>query len=423
MQHHNLPAPHSQLVGREEDSVAVGELVQHAPGRLVTLTGTGGCGKTQLAILVAMGLIDSFRDGVWLVELASVQTPLLLPYAVATILGCRDRAGEAMIDTISTYLKGRELLLVLDNCEHLIDACASLAERVLSGCPQVRLLATSRERLRIGSETTWRVPSLASPDRRTSTSMTSVELLGFPSVRLFVERARAIDSGFALGPGNASTVVDICARLEGLPLALELAAAHVSALALPQILERLDDSFRLLVGGSRTAHTRQQTMRATFDWSYALLSAAEQAVFQRLAVFAGGWRLEAAEAVCANGAVAPADVLELLTHLVDKSLVVAEVDDSDSRSRYRILEPIRQYARERLVASGELDTVRHRHVTFFLAFAEALERDASVGGARRHTAADALVAEYGNLLVALRWALDAQDADFALRLAWTLQYV
>jgi predicted ATPase len=276
----------------------------------VTLTGTGGCGKTQLALHVSADLVDAFRDGVWLVELATVQTPHLVPYAVAAVLGRHDRAGEAMIDTIVAYLRRRELLLVLDNCEHLIDACADLAERVLCGCPEVRLLATSRERLRLGAETTWRVPSLANPDRRTR--VTPVELLAYPAVRLFVERAQAIESGFALGPNNASTVVDICACLEGLPLALELAAAHVSALSLSQILERLDDTFRMLVGGSRTAPTRHQTLRATLDWSIGLLTAAEQAVFRRLAVFAGGWSLEAAETVCADATIAPADVLTSL---------------------------------------------------------------------------------------------------------------
>jgi predicted ATPase/DNA-binding CsgD family transcriptional regulator len=427
--HHNLPAPHPHLVGREQDSSAVKDLVLQVPGRLVTLSGTGGCGKTQLALLVAAGLVDAFRDGVWLVELAPVQAAHLVPYAVAAVVGRRGRAGEAMIDTIVAYLKGRELLLVLDNCEHLIDACADLVQRVLSGCPQVRLLATSRERLRLGAEMTWRVPSLASPDRRTGG--TPVDLLEYSAVRLFVERAQAVQSGFQLGPGNAPTIVDICARLEGLPLALELAAAHVSALALSQILERLDDSFRLLVSGSRTAPTRQQTLRATLDWSYGLLSAAEQAVFQRLAVFASGWRLEAAEAVCpvpavrmdVDAIVARADVLELLTRLVDKSLVVANVDKSDGRSRYRLLEPIRQYAQERLVASGDLDAVRAGHARFFLAFAEALERDVSLGGARRQSAADALEGEYRNLEAALLLALDTQDAELGLCLAWPLQFV
>jgi predicted ATPase/DNA-binding CsgD family transcriptional regulator len=418
---HNLPTRHTQLIGREQDSGTVRELVLQSSRRLVTLTGTGGCGKTQLALDVAAGLVDTFRDGVWLVELANVQTQHLVPYAVAAVLGRRDRAGETMIDTLVAYLRGRELLLVLDNCEHLIDACAELAERVLSGCPRVRLLATSRERLRLGHETTWRVPSLASPDRRTR--VTPDELLAYPAVRLFVERAQAIESSFALGPSNSSAVVDICARLEGLPLTLELAAAHVSALSLSQILERLDDCFRVLVGGDRTAPTRQQTLRAALDWSFGLLTKAEQAVFRRLAVFAGGWSLEAAETVCADATSSPADVLELLTCLVDKSLVVANVHRSDGRARYRLLEPIRQYAHERLVASGELDAVRHRHAVFFLEFAQTIERDVDVGGSRRLSGADALMAEYPNFETALRTALDTRDAELGLRLAWPLQFI
>ena len=258
----------------------------------------------------------------WLVDLAPVQAPHLVPYAVAAVLGRRERAGEALLDTLVAYLRDRELLLVLDNCEHLIDACADLAERVLSGCPRVRLLATSREQLRIGGEATWRVPSLASPDPQATLS--PADLLAYPAVRLFVDRAQAVQPDFALGSTNASAVAGICARLEGLPLALELAAARVPALSLPQILERLDDSVRLLVGGSRTAPTRQQTLRATLDWSYGLLSDQERAVFGRLAVFAAGCSLDAAEAVCAAGDVARSDVLDLLQRLVDKSLVLAD---------------------------------------------------------------------------------------------------
>jgi predicted ATPase len=339
--HHNLPTPHTHLIGREQDCATVGALVLHTPGRLVTLTGTGGCGKTQLALLVAAGLVDRFADGVWLVDLAPVQASDLVPYAVAAVLGRRERPREALLDTLVAYLAGRELLLVLDNCEHLIDACASLVVRVLSWCPRVRLLATSREQLRIGGEATWRVPSLPSPYPRASLS--PANLLAYPAVRLFVDRVRAVQPDFALGSANAASVAGICARLEGLPLALELAAARVPALSLRQILERLDDSLRLLVGGSRTAPTRQQTLRATLDWSYGSLSDSERVVFRRLSVFAAGCSLDAAEAVCAGGDIDRSDVLDLLEQLVDKSLVLAY--EQDSLSRYRLLEPVRQYAR------------------------------------------------------------------------------
>jgi predicted ATPase/DNA-binding CsgD family transcriptional regulator len=409
------------LIGREQDSTTVRDLVLQAPGRLVTLTGTGGCGKTQLALLVAAGLVETFSDGVWLVELATVQEPHMVPYAVASVLGWRERAKEALIDTLVAHLETRAMLLVLDNCEHLIAACAALVERLLVGCPRMRLLATSRERLRIGAETIWRVPSLPGPDPRAA--IAPEDLVTYPAVELFVERAQAIQPDFAVSPATVSSIAGICARLEGLPLALELAAARVSALSLAQIQERLDDSFRLLFGGSRTAPTRQQTLQATLDWSHGLLSAVEQAVFRRLAVFSGGWNLEAAEAVCTDPTIPHAEVLELLTQLVDKSLVVVAEDERLRRSRYRLLEPIRQYARDQLAASGELDQVAQRHAAFFLAFAEPLGRESSVGGLRRNMATDAIVVEYPNLLVALRRALDTNDAELALRLAWTLEFV
>jgi predicted ATPase/DNA-binding CsgD family transcriptional regulator len=418
-QQHNLPASHRSLIGREEDIVEVRDLVIRARGRLVTLTGTGGCGKTQLALKVAADLVDTFDHGVWFVDLAPVRVPRLVGYAVAAALGRDVHTGQAIEDALVEYLAHRDVLLVLDNCEHLVDACAGLAERLLSGCPRIRLLATSRERLRIAGETTWRVSSLARPDARMA--LTPTELLAYPAVQLFVERALAVQADFVLGPANAASVAALCARLEGLPLALELAAARLPALALPEILERLDQSLRLLVGGSRTDPTRQQTLQATLDWSHDLLSPAEQLVFRRLAVFASGWTLEAAEAVCADAAIAGSDVLEFLAHLIDKSLVLA--GERDGRSRYRLLESIRQYAWDQLAASDELDRVRQRHATFFLAFAEGLGRGASASGARRSSAVQALKGEYRNLQVALQWALDARDADVGLRLAWTLEFV
>ena len=417
--HHNLPAPHTHVIGREQDSATVGNLVLQEPGRLVTLTGTGGCGKTQLALLVAAGLVDRFADGVWLVDLAPVHAAHLVPYAVAAALGRRERSGEVLLDTLVAYLTARDLLLVLDNCEHLIDACASLAESVLSGCPLVRLLATSRERLRVGGEATWRVPSLASPGPRATLSPDG--LLEYPAIRLFVNRVRAIRPDFALGSANASSVAGICTRLEGLPLALELAAARVPALSLPQILEHLDDSVRLLVGGSRTAPTRQQTLRATLDWSYSLLSDQERAVFGRLAVFAADCSLDAAEAVCSAGDVAPSDVLDLIQRLVDKSLVLA--DEQDGRSRYRLLEPLRQYAREQLITGGELADVRRRHAMFFLTFGEQRERATNVGGPARPAATAELGQEYPNIRLALGWTQEHGEAQIGLRLARTVQFL
>jgi predicted ATPase/DNA-binding CsgD family transcriptional regulator len=350
---------------------------------------------------------------------APVQAPNLVLYAVAAVLGRRERSGEALLDTLLAYLTGCELVLVLDNCEHLIDACAGLAERVLSGCPMVRILATSREQLRIGGEVTWRVPSLAIPDP--GAALSPADLLAYPAVRLFVDRVKAVQRDFTLGPTNASSVAGVCARLEGLPLALELAAARVPALSLPQILERLDDSLRLLVGGSRTVPTRQQTLRATLDWSYGLLGDQERTVFGRLAGFAAGWSLEAAEAVCAAGDVAADDVLILLHRLVDKSLVI--VDPTSGRSRYRLLEPVRQYAHAQLAVQDDLNNARRRHALYFLSFGEQRERATSVGGPERTAATAALVQEYPNIRLALGWCLESGEGQLGLRLARTVQFM
>jgi predicted ATPase/DNA-binding CsgD family transcriptional regulator len=417
---HNLPAPRIELIGREQDGAAVRALVLQAVGRIVTLTGPGGCGKTQLALQSAAELVDAFPDGVWLVDLAAVQESHLVPYQVAAACGRRGRARQTIEESLVTSLGVGQQLLVLDNCEHVIDACASLAQRVLDACPRLRLLATSRERLRVAGETTWRVPLLATPDPKPG--LTSIgDLRAYPAVRLFVERAQAADAAFAMGPANAPLIAAICARLDGLPLAIELAAARVSALSLTQILEHLEDSVRLLVGGYRGGPARQQALRAALDWSWGLLSPAEQVVFRRLAMFAGGWSLEAAEAVCASDKVERRHVLELLTQLIDKSLVVATV--RHERSHYRLLEPVRQYAWAQLAASDELALVQEHHALFFLSFAEALERDANVGGAGRMAAVEALEREYPNLQLALRWALDMGEPDVGLRVARAVRFL
>ena len=412
----NLPAQHTTLIGRDDDTARVGELVLTSSGRLVTLTGTGGCGKTQLALHAAAALVGNFADGVWLVSLAPVRDASLIPSAIASAVGCRERAGEPLAATILAYLAERELLLLVDNCEHLIEACAALAEQILDACPSVRVLATSRERLRTTGEQTWRVSSLAVPDPEGAAD--PERLLQYSAVRLFAERAQAVQPSFALGKANARTVTSICARLEGLPLAIELAAARTGVLSLAEILERLDDAFRLLVGGSRTAPNRQQTMHATLEWSYSLLAADEQIVFQRLVVFAGGWSVAAAEAVCADQTLPQQDVLEVLGRLVDKSLVVAS--EQAGRSRFRLLEPIRQYAHEKLLTSDECAAAQARHARYFLDFAERLQTDANVGGSRRMAAQEELAQEQDNLRVALRWCIDNSEASMGLRLAEAL---
>jgi predicted ATPase len=344
----NLPALHTQLFGREQDSATVRELTLQTLGRLVTLTGTGGCGKTQLALLVATSLIDAFPDGVWLVDLAPVETGPLVPQAVMSALGMLEQPREAPSQTLAGWIRGRSMLLVLDNCEHLLDACAELAAALLDACPSLRLLTTSREPLRISGERVWRVPSLGIPEPRSTLSPDQVAK--FPAPQLFVQRAQALKSDFAVTSHNAAVVSAICARLEGLPLAIELAAAWVRVLGVDQI-QRLDDTYELLVGGSRSAPSRQQTMRATMDWSYGLLTEAQRVVFQRLAVFVGGWSLEAAEDVCSGGKIGPKEVLDLDATTMSPSgfgFFIAAAHDF--------------YA---TLIEGERDPARHCRVTYY----------------------------------------------------------
>jgi predicted ATPase/DNA-binding CsgD family transcriptional regulator len=412
-QSHNLPAQHTRLIGRDADLVAVRQVILGTEGRLVTLTGAGGCGKTRLGLHVATDLVAAFRDGVWLVELAPLADASLVLPAVAAALGVREQPGRPILDSLKTRLKAKRLLIVLDNCEHLVKACAVLADALLGSSPNVRVLATSREALGVHGEITWRVPSLAVPPL--DQIQLPEDLARWPSVQLFMDRAQAARQGFELTHQNATAVAHICARLDGLPLAIELAAARVRMFGAEQILKRLDDGMRLLVGGSRTAPSRQQTLRATLDWSHALLVGHEPTVFRRLAVFARGFSLEAAETVCSGDGVESVEVLGLLSGLFDKSLVAAE--HQQERVRYRLLEPIRQYANTQLEASGELLRLQRRHATFFLGFAQRWERDSNVGGPRRPVAQLALALEQDNLRAALAWCLSCAEADMGLRLA------
>jgi predicted ATPase/DNA-binding SARP family transcriptional activator len=397
---HNLPTPLTSLIGRERAISTVAELLHSA--RLLTLTGPGGCGKTRLALAVAAELAagDRYPDGVWLVELAALADPALVPGAVAGVLGVREVAARPSLDTLADALRGRALLLVLDNCEHLAGGCAHLARRLLAAAPDVHILATSRAALRVWGEVTWAVPPLRVPGE--GASGTPDVLAAGEAVALFVDRARWRRPGFTLTPENAPAVAAICRRLDGIPLALELAAARAA----------------VLTGGDRAAPARQRTLRATLDWSHDLLDLAERALFRRLAVFAGGWNLDAAEVVCADDEVPARDILVLLAGLVDQSLVLVEEEPHAPEARYRLLEPVRQYALERLVASGEAERLRERHAAHFLALAERVEL--ALAGPKQHRWLDALGAEYGNLRAALEWAASLGGADVALRLGGAL---
>ncbi len=372
-----------------------------AENRVVTLTGAGGVGKTRLAVQVAAQMTGEFGDGVWYVDLAPITDPELVSVTVARALGLPDQPGRSTMDSLLRFVRERQMLVVLDNCEHLLDASAELVVALLTGAPRLTLLATSREAIGLAGEVSWRVPSLSLAD---------------DAIELFTDRARHARPGFAVSDDNAAAVTEICARLDGVPLAIELAAARVRALSLAEILDSLHDRFRLLTGGARTAVRRQQTLRASVDWSHTLLTQSEQVLFRRLAAFLGGFDIDAAQAVAGSGDVQRYQVLDQLTLLVDKSLVVA--DDRGGRTRYRLLETVRQYALEKLGESSEADAVRSRHRDYYTALAAAVDVPAGSAYEQRLEQAET---EIDNLRAALGWSRENSDTELALQLASSLQ--
>ena len=412
---HNLPAEMTGLIGRERDIADIKQLA--ARTRLLTPSGVGGIGKTRLALRVAAELLPDFPDGAWLVQLAPVADSGLVPRVVAAAVGVRDVGEQPQLTALVTALASRRLLLVLDNCEHVIGACAGLVETLLRTCPVLRVLATSREPLRVPGEVVWRVRPLALPPDRLPDPerITQVE-----SVALFVERACARRPGFTVDAGNADAVATVCRRLGGLPLALELAAAQAEALSPQQIAERLDGALRLLTGGNRML-PRQETLRAALGWSHALLTESEQLLFRRLAVFAGAFTVEAAERVCSGQGMRPGDILPVLASLVGKSL--AEPRQGGQQTRYVLLEPVRQYAREQLAAVGEMATLEREHAEYYMRLAEGLEPSLMSG--ERAASMQRLATEQDNLRAALAWSLrapDPSDVAMGLRLAGGLGF-
>ncbi len=416
---HNLPLARTSFVGRERETLEVKRLL--AMTRLLTLTGAGGSGKTRLALKVARELAGAYPDGAWLVELAPLSEEELVPQAVAQALSLREQPNRPLLQTLKDALRAKKMLLVMDNCEHLVEAVVRLVDALLGSCPRLRVLATSRETLNAAGEVSWVVPSLTVPDSRQPS--TPQELEGYESVRLFEERARQRDPSLVLTLRNAPAVAQVCRRLEGIPLAIELAAGRMGVLSAEQLALRLEDPLKLLSGGSQTAEPRQRTLRATLEWSHELLSEPERTLFRRLSVFAGGWTLEAAEEVCSGEGIDEDDVLDLLSELVDKSLVVAEAGEEEEVPRFRMLEPVRQYAQERLKESGTAERVRERHARHYLKLAERVEPE--LVGARPIAWLELLETEYGNLRAALSWALDGEEesaerAEMGLRLAAAL---
>ena len=412
----NLPTQLTSFIGREKELADVKRLLTNT--HLLTLIGPGGTGKTRLSLQAATDLLETFPHSAWLVELAPISDPSLVASTTAAALNLPAEVHRPAIDMLCDYLRERELLIVLDNCEHLVGACARMADRLLHAAPKLRMIASSREALGIAGEVSYRVPSLGLPDLQNPSSFES--LSQYESIKLFIDRATSAVSTFSVTNENVSAIAQICHRLDGIPLAIELAAAKIRALSVEQIAKRLDDRFRLLTGGSRTALERHQTLRAALDWSHNLLSPEEQILFRRLSIFVNGWTLEAAESVCADestsGGIRSDDILNLLEHLVNKSLVSAE--EWQSETRYRVLETMRQYAGEKLIEVGESENLRERHLEYYLDLAESaaphLIKPEQLEWLAR------LEAEHENMRAALEWSLGLERPRYALRLVAAL---
>jgi predicted ATPase/DNA-binding CsgD family transcriptional regulator len=408
---HNLPERLTPLVGRDQDLTELTGLLKQT--RLLTLSGAGGVGKSQLAIELATQTLTAYPHGALLVELAAVSDPTLVPTAVLAPLGIRETPGEPVLVTLLRWLSARRLLLVLDNCEHLLAPVAALVESALRAAPGLRVLAASREPLRAQGEVVWRVPPLEVPEEDEA----SPALIGrHAAVTMFLQCAERAQPGFLLDASNAPSIGLLCRRLDGMPLAIELAAACLSALAIQEVVERLDYRFRLLTSGARTALPRHKTLQAAFDWSYGLLADQERRLLARLSVFAGGFSLEAAEQVCGMAPVNDRDIANLLAGLVDKSLVLVDRVRAD-RTRFGLLETVRQYAAERLAEDKEVDVLHARQLDYFLAHSEQAAR--GLAGSEQRLWLEQLDEDLDNLRVALRWS-QSRDVEHGLRLATAL---
>jgi predicted ATPase/class 3 adenylate cyclase len=418
---HNLPQQLSSFIGRHKEISELKGLLTQDKARLVTLIGAGGCGKTRLSLQVASELLNNFTDGVWLVELAPLSDPALIAQAMATALGLYEQAGRPLLTTVSDYLRSRRLLLVLDNCEHLVEECARIIDSLIRTSSNLHILATSREAFGIGGEITYRIPSLSLPDPHTQPELES--LPNYEAVGLFMERAVAVNPAFALTHHNAGAVVQVCRQLDGIPLALELAAARIKLQQVGEVAARLSERFQLLTGGSRTALPRQKTLRALVDWSYALLTPNEQRVLAYLSVFAGGWTLKAAETVCGNSngndtGLAPYEILDALTGLVNKSLV--QLEEGVDEARYYFHETIRQYGLEKLQANGEEEEVRRFHLAYYASLSGELGPKLQTN--EQLEALKQMDQEFDNIRTAIEYGLRTQQVDAVFNMTFSLYW-
>lgn len=409
----NLPVPLTSFIGRGKEVEEIIRLLSQ--NRLVTLVGSGGVGKTRLAIQVSNKLLNKFRDGVWWVDLVGLHDDSHVSKEVARVIKLIESPELSLTDLLASHLASRQMLIILDNCEHLVSACAQLADQLLSSCENLKILATSREALDIFGETAWHVPSLSLPG--VDTSVPSLDQ--YESVRLFLERAKVIQPQFSLTDQNAKPVVQICRRLGGMPLAIELASARVKMMSVDEIASRLDDRFNLLTSGSRAALPRHQTLRATIDWSYDLLTEPERILFRRLAVFAGGFTLGGVEAVCSDHRLKRGEILDLLGRMVDKSLVVVELSPV-SATRYRLLETIHDYARQKLEEAGESVELQNHHLEFFVALAEEAERNTFGGDSVKYH--KRLDEDLDDIRTAMEWSIQTRQVTLAFRLGAALFY-
>jgi len=416
---HNIPIPTTSFVGREKEMKEVRDLLDN--NRLITLTGAGGCGKTRLACEVATTLVEEYYDGVWFVDLAPVTDPNSVVNKIAEVLNIKELPNQPVINTLIEKTKNKSLLVLLDNCEHLVQPCAEIANNLLHSVQGIRMMATSREALNVQGEVVWRIPSLSFPDPE---SIKYTEIAGkYEAINLFVARAELSKPGFTLNPKNVSSVAQICSRVEGIPLAIELAATRIRHIGPEVIMERLEDQFKILTSSGKATPDRQQTLKAAIDWSYDLLSEEEQLLFTRLSVFAGDFSLEAVEEVCSDEKLKKEDILSLLSQLVDKSLTIADRQEDES-VRYRFLEPLRLYSLQKLIKNGEENNIRKKHLDYYLKMAErAYDEQFDFLGSWIVK----LQKEHNNLLSALDWADNNSPEEFmgltgALAWFWKAQY-